>query len=220
MSEEVPAKVITELQKLEPDALVELFLLDCSIFGGAVYPFHNQRAQGAGSVLFGGVTFQPIAMKAKGFAHNGTEQPPTPTITISAIGGVVAALVEQYDGLVGARVTRIRTFRKWLDDGSEPDSTARVSNDVYFVSRPVSSNRESFTFELESVLAMHGATIPFRKVMGRCQAQRFKDGVDCPYVGADSSCGKKVTDCAAKFGAGAALPFMGFPAVERITLTL
>jgi lambda family phage minor tail protein L len=219
MSTEPPIVVITELQKLEPDAFIELFQLDCSIFGGAVYLFHNQRVQGTGTIQLGGQTYQPIGMEANGFALNGTEQAPTPTITISSVGGVIQSLITEFDDLVGARVRRIRTFRKFLDDGSEPDSTARISDDVYFVNRKTGDVKEAVTFELDSSLSVDGVMIPNRKILGRCQAQ-FKDGVNCPYVGADSSCLKKVTDCAAKFGADAVLPFMGFPAVERISLTI
>jgi len=219
MSDEVPAKVITELAKLEPDAFIELFQLDCAIFGGDLYLFHNQRTQGAAAILHGGLSYAAMSLEAEGFALNGTEQSPTPTITVSSIGGVVQSLIASFDDLVGARVRRLRTFRKWLDDGSEPDSTARLSDDVFFINRKVNDTKESVTFELSSSLDIDGVMIPFRRILGRCQAQ-FKDGVNCPYVGADTTCLKTVTACGIKFGTGAVLPFMGFPAIERITLTV
>lgn len=218
MSDE-PAKVITELAKLSPDAFIELFQLDTSIFGGTLYYFHSNRTQGGAAILHGGISYQAIALEAEGFAANGTEQAPTPTLTITSIGGVIQSLIASYDDLVGAKVRRLRTFRKWLDDGSEPDSTARLSDDVFFVNRKVSDTKETVSFELASSLDIDGVTIPFRKILGRCQA-RFKDGVNCPYVGADATCLKTVTACSAKFGVGAVLPFMGFPAVEGINLSI
>jgi lambda family phage minor tail protein L len=211
-------KITAEVQKLEQDALVELFVLDLTRQGGGVQGFHNQRANGAGVLTFGTQTFEPVPLEASGFALNGAEQPATPTLKVANIGSLVTALAAQYNGLINARVTRLRTFRRHLADGEDPDPTARFAEDVYFINRKVDENRLSFEVELGSSLDVDGVQLPFRKMLPRCQAV-FKDGVNCPYAGPDTTCLKTVAACQEKFGAGVELPYLGFPAVERARLS-
>lgn len=218
MSEDVPAKVIAESQKLTPDAPIELFQVDATGLGGELHLFHNQRAQGAAVLSFGGLSYQPIPIQASGFAHNGSDRAPTPKIEIGNQNAMMSALVDEYDDLRGALVRRIRTFRKHLDDGSDPDGTALLSDDLYSVNRKTSETRESVEFELVSAMDVEGAMIPKRRVLHRC-AWRYKDGLNCPYVGPLSSCAKTVSACEEHFP-DQPLPIGGFPAVERIALRL
>lgn len=212
------AKIIAETQKLEQDALIELLVVDITRYGGPVLRFHNQRLNSADGILtFGASDFEPLTFEAKGFAYNGTDQTPAPTIALSNIASFVTSLSEQYKGLARVKVTRIRTYRKHLADGSDPDATAKFSEEVFFVDRKAAENKIWFEVHLGSSLDVDGVQLPFRKVLPRCQAT-FKDGVNCPYTGSDTSCAKTPTACAAKFGAGAALPYLGFPAVERARL--
>lgn len=215
---DAPAIVVAEIQKLNPDAEIELFQLDCTIFGGEVYLFHNQRTQGGAAILHDGLSYVALPLKAEGFALNGADRSPTPHITVSSANGLLSSLIAQYDDLVGATVRRFRTFRKFLDDGTEPDPAARLSDDVYFVNRKIAQNKLSVEFELDSSLDVHGVQIPRRRILGRCQAE-FKDGINCPYVGADLTCLQTVAACGEKFPSQT-LPFVGFPAVERISLTV
>lgn len=217
-------KITAEVQKLEQDAEIELFLMDLTKLGGSVLGYHNQRVTGAGVLTFGAQTFDPLPLEAEGFAYNGTDQPPAPTIKLSNVGSLITALAAQYGGLTRAKVTRIRTYRKHLADGSDPDATAKFAEDVFFINRKRNENKVWFEVELGSSLDVDGVELPFRKMLPRCQAT-FKDGVNCPYVGADTSCLKTVAACTTKRDAGGfggtdvALPYLGFPAVERARLT-
>ena len=212
------AKITAEVQKLEQDARIELFVLDLTALGGGVERFHNQRVTGSGVITFDGNDYDALPMEAEGFAYNGTDQQPAPTVKLSNIGSFMTALAAQYGGLVGGKVTRIRTYRKHLADGSDPDGTAKFAEDVFFVNRKSNENKIWFEIELGSSLDVDGVELPFRKMLPRCQ-WTFKDGVGCPYVGSDTDCLKTVAACEAKFGAGEVLPFGGMPAVERARLT-
>lgn len=215
MSESV--KIVAEVQKLEPDALIELFILDLTDRGGSAYYFHNQNQSGDGSLGYGGMTFAAIPIEAKGWAFNGTEQHPTPTIRVSSVGGLLNSLIKDYDDLTEAKLTRIRTFRKHLDDGTDPDGTARFSHDVFVVDRKASQDKLSVEFELSSSLDVFGVKLPLRRALARCGWQ-FKDGDGCPYTGAGTTCAKTVAACEAYFGAGSPLPYGGFPGLERYRL--
>jgi lambda family phage minor tail protein L len=207
-------KIIAEVQKLEPDALIELFILDLTELGGSTFYFHNQNVTGAGTLGYGGMTFEAIPIEAKGWAFNGTEQHASPTIRVSTVSGLLNSLVKEFDDLTEAKLTRIRTFRKHLDDGTDPDGTARFSHDVFIVDRKSSQDRISLEFELASSLDVYGTKLPGRRALSRCQF-RFKDGDNCPYVGAGTSCAKTVAACRTYFGSAAVLPYGGFPGLER-----
>lgn len=212
-----PLKITSEVQKLEPDALIELFVLDLTELGGELFYFHNQRVQGEGSLVYGGATFVAYPIEAKGFAFNGTEQLATPSISVASLNGLITGLVDQFDDLVGAKLTRIRTFRKHLADGSDPDDTARLSNDVFKVDRKGNQNKLWVDFELASSLDVAGILLPGRRCLVRCQ-WTFKDGVNCPYSGPNTTCAKTVAACVENFGEGAELPYGGFPGLDRVRL--
>lgn len=213
-----PTKIIEQTQSLSPDAPIELFVLDCTKFGGSIYRFHNQPVNGSGIITFDGLDYQAMPIEASGFGLSGTDQPSTPTIRISSLGGVLTSLIEQYNDLDGATLTRIRTYRKHLADGTDPDGDARFSEDIFFVNRKAGQNKAMVEFELGNSLDVDGVQVPRRRLVPRCQAQ-FKDGVNCPYVGAGTTCAKTVDACQTYFGADTELPFLGFPGVERIRLT-
>jgi lambda family phage minor tail protein L len=212
-----PTKIVAETQSLSPDALIELFVLDLTKLGGSVFRFHNQPVEGAGTITFDGQTYQSMPIEAAGFAMTGTDQPPTPTIRVSSINGALTSLIEQYDDLDRSVLTRIRTYRKHLADGSDPDGSARFSEDIFLISRKAGQNRRIVEFELGSSLDVDGVQVPRRRLVPRCQAQ-FKDGVNCPYVGAGSTCAKTVVACKTYFGEDADLPFLGYPGVEKVRL--
>lgn len=209
-------KIAREVQKLNQDALIELYVLDLTEQGGPVAYFHNESVNGAGELQFGSEIYVPIPFEARGFTASADSQP-TPTITIGNVSGFITSLARDYDDLRGAKLIRIRTFRKHLSDGADPDSEARFSEDIFFVDRKQSENKIFVEFALGSALDIEGVQLPYRRILTRCRWQ-FKDGVGCPYVGGDSSCLKTVQACAEKFGENNPLPFGGFPGVSRIRL--
>ncbi len=114
-----------EINKLQnTSGYVELFKLDASAFGGPIYLFTNQQAADGGYVSFGGIAYTPIPIYAQGFDVTSTGTQPKPTLTISNVNKTLLAAVVGMGDLVGAKVTRIRTYEKFLDDGATPNSAA------------------------------------------------------------------------------------------------
>jgi lambda family phage minor tail protein L len=212
-----PLKITREVQKLEPDALIALWILDLSGLGGSTYYFHGERSTGGANLTFNGQAFVAIPITAEGFAFNGTEQNPTPTLILSNVGTIVPALIRDYEDLVGAKVTRIRTFRKHLADGSDPDGAAQFSADVFFVNRRTSDNKIAVQFELGASTDVEGITLPLRRAVANLCPWVFK-GTECGYSGAGTTCAKTLAACKTYHGATAALPFGGFPGLSRVSL--
>lgn len=191
--------ITEEAQNLSPDGLIELFELDATNIGGNVFHFVADTANDT-QVSFGGTVYTPIPIEAEGFEWNGQGAPPTPTMRVSNVNQVLQALTRTVDGGVGARVTRTRTFRKFLDDGSSPDSTQIFNRDFYRIERMSKRTSTMVEFELAAAIDQEGRSLP-----GRVALRDFCDHIyrrydsntgtfdyskaTCPYVGHSDTSG-------------------------------
>ena len=113
------ATPVSELQKINPSNIVELFQLqlDTTIHGAdTTYYFHNGVSENNnGNLIFDSVEYTRMPIEAEGFEFNG-KQLPRPTLKISNIlGTFTTILLTLPQGLEGAKVTRIRTLERYID---------------------------------------------------------------------------------------------------------
>tara|TARA_R100000315_G_scaffold9860_1_gene3153 strand:+ start:300 stop:1280 length:981 start_codon:yes stop_codon:yes gene_type:complete len=146
------SSVISDLQKINPSAIIELFTLQLSnsLHGATtIYRFHSGSSlKENGEIVWAGNTYQRFPIKAEGFAFQ-RGQLPRPTLTISnALGTITAILLSVNEtttgnDLTGATVTRIRTLAKFLDHANFPQQKTSVTtltpdpNDAETVTFPV-----------------------------------------------------------------------------------
>jgi len=175
------APIITDLQKTNPSAVIELFTLqlDNDLHGATtIYRFHNGTNQSDnGNIVWSGNTYTKLPIKAEGFAYQ-RGQIPRPTLTVSnALGTITAILLNVNtitvgNDLTGSTVTRIRTLARYLDAVNfsggvnplgTPDSSAEFPREVYSIDRKQNENREVVVFELASVLDLAGIRAPKRQ---------------------------------------------------------
>ena len=168
---------VSELQKANPSAIIELFILELitSIHGeNTTYRFHNGTNQnGNNDIVFGGQTFTKIPIIADGFSYEG-KQLPRPTLRISNILGTFTTLLVSLPmGLEGAKVTRKRTLLRYLDavnfsGGNSPytpDSLAVFPDEIYIIDRKSIENREIIEFELAAKIDVMNLRLPKRQVL-------------------------------------------------------
>jgi phage-related protein len=113
------ATPVSELQKINPSNIVELFQLqlDSAIHGAnTTYYFHNGVSENNnGNLIFDNIEYTRMPIEASGFEFNG-KQLPRPQISISNILGTFTTLLLTLpQGLEGAKVTRIRTLERYID---------------------------------------------------------------------------------------------------------
>ena len=175
------APIITDLQKINPSAIIELFTLqlDSTLHGAStIYRFHNGTSLNANAdIVWAGNTYIKLPIQAEGFAFQ-KGQLPRPTLTVSnALGTITAILlnvnaVTTGNDLTGATVTRIRTLARYLDavnfsGGTNPlgtpDPTAEFPQEIYKIDRKSSENREIVQFELAAVFDLAGVRAPKRQ---------------------------------------------------------
>lgn len=234
----MPELIATDQQRLSQDAMVVLFELDARRFGDGILRFCPTSVNGL-PVKFNGYDYYPMPINAEGFSWSGNGALPRPTLTLAAQDLSFLSLVISSDDLIGCPVTRIRTYRKYLDDGASPNPEAKYPSDHYVIERKVSQRRTQLQFELSALMDQQGKMIPARQVLRDSCTHRFRywldgawayTGVTCPYTGvamferngdvtanpAKARCGKRISDCKRHFGETAVLPFYGYPGVGRV----
>ena len=129
-------KIVSELQKVNPSATIELFTLTLNnaLHGATtVYRFHaGTSLKDNGDIIWQGNTYTKFPVQAEGFAY-GKGQLPRPTLTFSNALGTLSAILLQVNelttgnDLTGAIVTRIRTKAKFLDHANFPQQKTSVT---------------------------------------------------------------------------------------------
>ncbi len=228
--------VEADVQKLAPGAIVELFTLDASEIGGGMVRFHGHNESGA--ITWQSEEFSPWPIKAEGFALTGDQQP-MPKLLVGNVNGAISALCVMFDDLVGTKVTRQRTFARYLDAANFPGGNVEADPDqefppeVWFIERKSNETKQAVEFELSSALDFNGVQLPRRQIIaGRCLWLSIGGyrGPYCSYVGppvaeadgtptsdpARDRCGGMIRDCKLRFGEDGALSFGGFPAAGMV----
>ena len=175
----VNSAVFSNLQSINPSAIIELFTLQLSTAlhgANTIYRFHaGSNLNANGQIVWAGNSYLRFPIQAEGFAFQ-KGQLPRPKITISNATGLISSILltvnETTTGndLTGATVTRIRTLAKFLDavnfeDGTNAtaDNTAEFPQEIYVVDRKATETREVVEFELAAPTDLAGVRIPKRQ---------------------------------------------------------
>ena len=111
---------VAELQKPSPSNIVELFQLELNTTMHGIsqtYYFHNGTNTNENSnLIFNNIEYTRMPIEAEGFEYN-AKQTPRPTLKISNIlGTITTILLTLPQGLEGAKVTRLRTLQRYIDN--------------------------------------------------------------------------------------------------------
>ena len=111
---------VSELQKSNRSKIIELFQLELvtAIHGvDTTYYFHNGvSANNNASLIFNNIQYTRMPIEASGFDYD-SKTLPRPTLSISNIlGTFTTLLLTLSQGLEGAKVTRIRTLERYIDN--------------------------------------------------------------------------------------------------------
>lgn len=155
---------LANLRRLEPTARVFLYTLDATPIVPSATPIYFQDASRA-PVVFQGIEYRPWPIEVKGFALTSRGQLPRPTLRISNVfANEIGELADAYDDLIGAKLTRLVTFERYLDGQDGADPLAVFERDFYFVERLTTRTMSLLEFELVCALDVEGVRIPRRIV--------------------------------------------------------
>lgn len=225
-----PQSIQTEIQSLEPSAIIELFQLELTEAVNGInqtYYYHAGTNGLSQAIVFDGITYSAVPVEMEGFAVSTKGTIPRPTMRIANVNSAISALLILYNPLQ-AKVTRIRTCKKFIDaanfnPASNPtaDPTAKFEDDVFYIDRVSAENPSLVEFELVSKLDLTNLALPRRQILEHCPW--VYRGEECGYTGtncfdlndkattaANDKCAKRYTSCTLRFPTGD-LPFGGFP---------
>jgi lambda family phage minor tail protein L len=174
-------KIVIEAGNLHPTAIIEMFILDATKLGGEILYFHPGSAADLGNISWQGHEYLRFPCKTEGFEFRGKGELPRPKIAFSNVHGTFTALTQNFQDLCGAKLTRKRTFRKFLT-GPEHDATAEFPDDVYFIDRKSVETKTHVEFELASILEVEGILLPRRQIHANMCFWKYRSS-ECSYVG-------------------------------------
>lgn len=202
-----------QLTSLGPDALVDLYEIDFSnlqadfealrdmeginLSSEPVYRF-CPMINSTNPIVWQGKSYQPLPMAIEGFEHKSDGRLPRPKLKIGNPEGLLSMIVHVNHDFANCKVTRKRTYVRFLDDEnfgnrnlndsgknpfgeSDPDSS--YPDDVYFINRKTAENKNLLEFELVSALELEGAEVPARIVLSGYCPWKYRCSVGCGYKG-------------------------------------
>lgn len=119
------SSVHADLQPIYPSSIIELFELELNLQqhgSSEILRFHAGTNLNLNTDLrWQGLDYRALPIEADGFEYNGGGQLPRPKLRVSNLYLIIStALAELPHGLEGAKVTRIRTLARYLDDANFP----------------------------------------------------------------------------------------------------
>jgi lambda family phage minor tail protein L len=234
-----PPPLRADVQKSAPGDIIILFDIDTTVIGGTdIWYLCSGLVDGA-PPRWRGNAYMPFPVEASGFEWSGRGALPRPKITVANSGATLLSAVINYNDLLGAKVTRWKTLRKYLDDSPTADPDSYFVPDVYYIDRKSNQTKTQIDFELAASIDQQGVQLPARQfIRDSCSwtyrrwdaaTNTFIYGT-CPYAGGNyfdvndvtvvdpssDVCSKRLTGCKVRFGANNELPFAGFPSISRV----
>ena len=165
----------SELQKINPSAVIELFELQliAAIHGSdQLYRFHSGSNQNnRGEIIWQGNSYTRFPIEAEGFEFTGRGQIPRPTLTVSNVLSTLTTLIASVNAftpandLNGAKLTRIRTTADNIDAANfAPVTTTTTSTTT--IADPADAESVTYTVTVvtdgngDNVFAINGSQKP------------------------------------------------------------
>lgn len=175
-------KIIAEAALLQPSALVSFYEIDATELGGQklhLTPFVPGVAQ---DIFWQAVRYSAYPLVFDGHEFKGQGTTPRPRLRLGNLLGTISALCIAYGNLIGATVTRRRTFAKFLDGMPGADPLAALPDDVFEIDRKSHEDRDTVEFELASAMEVDGVFLPRRQVMSGTCAWIYRSP-ECGFMG-------------------------------------
>lgn len=229
-----------DIQSLEVGSeYIELYIIDASAIGDTTYYATPSTLSGSPSVDFNGVTYYSLPMEVEGMEMNNEGKLPRPKIRVANVNSTFLAGIINYNDLVGAKVSRMRTYKKYLDGEAAADPSAEFPRDIFYIEQKTRQTAQYIEWELISAIDIENIFLPVGQVTSFCSLKYGigEDWQQCPYDGDpggggryydiegevttsdNDACGKRLFDCRLRFDGSTGykiLPFKGFPAIGQL----
>lgn len=175
----------TDVQSGWHDAIIELFELDLSSLtgdSGDKFYFTSSLMPDNTKIQWKGIVYEPLPIEAVGFEKSSKGQLPQPELTVANVLGTLATVVNTFNDLVGAKITRRRTLMKYLDGSTSPDPSQEFPDDIFYIERKTAETNVTITWQLASKIDLEGLQLPKRIITQNYCIWKYR-GAECGYNG-------------------------------------
>lgn len=202
-----------QVSSLLPDTLIELFeidlnrmqfslgylkdIYDLDLGKDLIYRFCSS-SNSSEPVVWQQKAYQPLPIKCEGFEGKNDGRLPRPRLIISNPEGLFSRIIYSNNDFVGCKITRKRTYIRFLDainfknknlnsEGVNPfgvsDRDSYLPEDIYYINRKLSEDKNAIQFELSSSLELDNAVLPARFISSNLCSWQYRCEVGCQYKG-------------------------------------
>lgn len=181
---------VKSLFDISPSTIICLYKINLKDKGE--YLFHAGENGFRGKIIFNGDPYDFFPIQVEGFEMHGDGRLPRPKMIFSNHQGNISIRLGVYKDFINYKVTRIKTFVKYLDKENFPDSVnpfadpdpdASFSQDVYYVNQKTKEDDNIVEFELVSLLELQNAKIPARTIYSNYCPWQYRSNIGCRYKG-------------------------------------
>jgi lambda family phage minor tail protein L len=153
--------------------LVELFelYLDIENDNDDVLRFHSGLDSSLGDIIFKGNSYSPLPVFLEGIDISSDNASARPTLTLANVSNVLKDLLNDksftFENLIGKKLTRRKTFEKYLEGGSDAANPFEFPKVSYYIDRISSRTSIGVSFELASPYDVDGIKLPRRVTVGK-----------------------------------------------------
>lgn len=204
-------KIQKDLASLNPTAVISMFEIDITSLATdlgiisesqaldnpnlGIFRFHNNVKLFQTSIFWQDNEYIACPIEANEFEYNSEGTLPRPKIGITVSDQGISELTRLKQqlyltgDLVGAKLTRIRTFLKYLDRKNfpeevsvqlDPDPYAEFPREIYYFDRKSKEDKNTIEYELASIIDVEGIRLPGRLVLSNTCSFQYR-GEGCCY---------------------------------------
>jgi lambda family phage minor tail protein L len=186
-------KIARSLLSLSPTASLNLYRLyyDTLSEPDSYFPFHPGTNGVGNPIIFGGISYSPIACEIDPIETNIQQRISRPRLRISNENMQISQLLRRKNEFKNAKIVLIKTLVKFLDkenfDSGEnpygiPDPNAEISRETFVVSQKTSETKVLVEFELTSPFDLDQFQVAGKTVLGSFCPFQYR-GKGCNYCG-------------------------------------
>lgn len=174
----------------DPSAIICLYKVDLKDKGN--YLFHAGENGYQEKIVFNSQDYDYFPIKVEGFEMHGDGRLPRPKMTFSNHKGNVSMKLPYFNDFTNYKVTRIKTFVKYLDGvnfpndknpHADPDPDVSFAEDVFYINQKVKEDDNIVEFELVSILELQNANVPARTMYSNNCPWVYRSSIGCGYRG-------------------------------------
>ena len=156
--------LVDDLNKNFVGSYVELIDIDLTDLGGdIIYIVPGQYADT--NVIWRGHTYQPVPLETSGFDQQTEGAPPRPKLAVSNVNLFLMSAITSMNDMVGGKVTRWRTFARYLDLAPTADPTQHFPIQSFVIAQKAKLSAFEVEFTLISALDRPGNRLPTRQIL-------------------------------------------------------